>query len=170
MSSALLIGSFKIQSITSPAFVLLRRVNYFRPWLLSCSKELVSLFTGQSVLASLPGVTSLLSNRFFLNPLLCCDQLLYSLVIRKLNSLTFSLVTNPFLVSRKWNLNQGFADLLTSHSNNQTILSMIQVLIFSQVSMMAMWPYLLARSMALYDHFNSKPLFFRQSSTATWPL
>jgi hypothetical protein len=66
---ALLIGSFRIQSITSPAFVLLhwRWVNYFRPWLLSCSKELVSLFTGRSVFASSPGVTSLLSNRFFVN-------------------------------------------------------------------------------------------------------
>jgi hypothetical protein len=42
--------------------------------LLNCSKELVSLFTGRLVLASSPGVTSLL---FFL---LCCDQLLYSLV------------------------------------------------------------------------------------------
>jgi hypothetical protein len=63
-------SAHRIQSITSPAYVLLRRVNSFRPWL----RELVSLFTGRSVLASSPGVTSLLSNRFFVNLSLCCDQ------------------------------------------------------------------------------------------------
>jgi hypothetical protein len=66
MSSALLITIHHIAR-------LLQRRNYFRPWLLNCSKELASLFTGRSVLASSPGVISLLSNRcFFVNQISFC--------------------------------------------------------------------------------------------------